>query len=168
MNDHTVAALMPVSDLPSYPSEEGVLSAVTVEMLKAFFPAAVEEITLKAAEQRNAALWSGKGTASDIAAGLALGKSVAAIFLARAGNDGMKTAGGSPAVWQAMSDSAVGRGEIAWSSRDIPARPPMLQMSPHATSRPANVLRPMTPPCSSLPMGMNAPLSYLTTGSDEG
>jgi hypothetical protein len=128
MNDHTVAALMPVSDLPSYPSEDAVLSAVTVEMLKAFFPAAVEEITLKAAEQRNAALWSGKATPSDLAAGVTLGKSVAVVFRARAANDGMKTAGGSATVWQAMSDSAAARGEIAWSSREIPARPPMLPL----------------------------------------
>jgi hypothetical protein len=76
-------------------------------MLKTLFPAAVEEITLKAAEQRNAALWSGKATASDLAAGLALGKSVAAVFLTRAASDGMKTAGGSPVLWKALADSAT-------------------------------------------------------------
>ena len=127
-NDNTINALMPVTDLPSYPSEEAVISGVTVEMLKTLFPAAVEEVTLKAAEQRNAALWSGKATASDLAAGLALGKSVAAVFLARAAADGMRTAGGSPAIWKAMADSATARGEIAWTSRDVPARPPMLPL----------------------------------------
>jgi hypothetical protein len=125
-NDNTISALMPVSDLPSYPSEDAVISGVTVEMLKTLFPAAVEEITLKAAEQRNAALWSGKATASDLAAGLALGKSVATVFLARAAGDGMRTAGGSAALWKALADSATARGEIAWVSQDIPARPPML------------------------------------------
>ena len=154
MNDHTVAALMPVTDLPSYPSEEGVISAVTVEMLKALFPAAIEEITLRAADQRNAALWSGKATASDIAAGLALGKSVAAVFLARAGSDGMKTAGGSPTIWQAMADSALGRGEIAWSSREIPARPPMLPLFGKVSAwmmTPADIAadRPPPPPSTS-------------------
>jgi hypothetical protein len=127
-NDNGVAALMPVTDLPSYPSEEGVISGVTVEMLKTFFPAALEEITLKAAEQRNAALWSGKATASDLAAGLALGKSVAAVFLSRAAGDGMRTAGGSAVLWKALADSATAHGEIAWVSRDIPARPPMLPL----------------------------------------
>src|SRR5688572_32049910 len=124
--DNGVAALMPVSDLPSYPSEDAVLSGVTVEMLKALFPAAVEDITLKAAEQRNAALWSGKASASDIAAGLALGRAVATAFMARAANDGMRTAGGSPALWQALADSAVARGEVPWRSQESPARPPML------------------------------------------
>jgi hypothetical protein len=103
-----------------------VLSGVTVEMLKALFPAAVEEITLKAAEQRNAALWSGKASASDIAAGLALGKSVATVFLARASTDGMSTAGGSTALWKSLADAAIARGEIPWVSQESPARPPML------------------------------------------
>ena len=127
-NDNTISALIPISALPSYPSEDAVISGVTVEMLKTLFPAAVEEITLKAAEQRNAALWSGKATASDLAAGLALGKSVAAVFLARAAGDGMRTAGGSAVLWKALADSATARGEIAWLSQDIPARPPMLPL----------------------------------------
>src|SRR6202163_4503501 len=127
-NDNAVTALIPVSALPSYPSEDAVISGVTVEMLKTLFPAAVEEITLKAAEQRNAALWSGKAAASDLAAGLALGKSVAAGFLARAAGGGKRTAGGSPVLWNALADSATARGEIAWTSRDIPARPPMLPL----------------------------------------
>src|SRR5712671_5819426 len=127
-NDNTISALIPISALPSYPSEDAVISGVTVEMLKTLFPAAVEEITLKAAEQRNAALWSGKATASDLAAGLALGKAVATVFLARAAGDGMRAAGGSPALWKAMADSTTAHGEIAWVSRDIPARPPMLPL----------------------------------------
>jgi membrane-associated phospholipid phosphatase len=124
--DNGVQALVPVSDLPSYPSEDAVLSGVTVELLKVLFPAAVDEITLRAAEQRNAALWAGKASPSDIAAGLALGKSVAGVFAARAGNDGLRTAGGNPALWQALADAAVARGEIPWISQESPARPPML------------------------------------------
>ena len=152
--DNTIKALMPVTDLPSYPSEDAVISGVTVEMLKSLFPAAVEEVTLKAAEQRNAALWSGKATASDLAAGLALGKSVAAVFLARAAGDGMRTAGGSPTVWQAMADSATARGEIAWTSRDIPARPPMLPLFGQVRAwmmTPADIIanRPEPPPSTS-------------------
>src|SRR6266446_2301129 len=98
-NDNSIAALIPISGLPSYPSEDAVISGVTVEMLKTLFPAAVEEVTLKAAEQRNAAFWSGKATA-----------------------------GGSAVLWKALADSATARGEIAWVSRDIPARPPMLPL----------------------------------------
>lgn len=124
--DAGVHALVPLSSLPAYPSEDAVISGVTVEMLKVLFPAAVEEITRRAGDQRNAALWSGKATASDIAAGLALGKQVAAVFVARAGSDGMRTAGGTPALWKAMADTAIGHGEVPWISQETPPRPPML------------------------------------------
>jgi hypothetical protein len=94
--------------------------------MKLLFPASVEEITLKAGEHRQAALLSGRATASDIAAGVALGQAIAAVFVARAGADGMRTAGGSPALWQALANGASARGEIPWRSMDNPTRPPML------------------------------------------
>jgi hypothetical protein len=124
--DPTIRTLMPVTDLPAYPSEDAVLSGVTAELLKLLFPTSIDEITRKADEQRQAALLSGRATASDIAAGLALGQAVAPVFAARAGSDGMRTAGGSPLLWQALADGAVARGEIAWKSMDFPPRPPML------------------------------------------
>lgn len=128
--DSSVESLMPASDLPAYPSEDAVLSGVTAEMMKVLFPAALEEITLRAADQRNAALWSGKATASDISTGLALGKAVAAIILApgtgRFRTDGMGAAVGNAASWQALADGAIARGEIPWISLETPARPPML------------------------------------------
>lgn len=136
-HDSGIQALMPETDLPSYPSEDAVLSGVSVEMLKLLFPAAVEEITLKAAEQRNAALWSGKASASDISVGLALGKAVAtststkSIIVDFARKDGMGTAGGNAKLWKELADS-VGfgdcykLGQLSWKSLESPARPPML------------------------------------------
>jgi hypothetical protein len=117
---------MPASDLPAYPSEDAVISSVNAEILKLLFPTSAEEITRKAAEQRQAALLSGRASASDIAAGVALGKAVAAVFSARAANDGMKFAAGSPAQWKALADAAAARGEIPWRSLEQPPRPPML------------------------------------------
>lgn len=124
--DSGIKALVPGTNLPAYPSEDAVMSGVAVEMLKALFPAAVEEITKKAAGQRNAALWSGKAAASDISAGLALGKSVAALFLARARTDGMGGAIGTKAQWEELKKNATDRGDVAWVSLETPARPPML------------------------------------------
>lgn len=124
--DAGITTVVAPSDLPSYPSEDAVLSGVTAEMLKNLFPGAVEEITRRAAEQREAAILSGRATASDIAAGLALGRSVAAAVLARAANDGIRTAAGSAALWQGMAAAARERGEIAWESLESPQRPPML------------------------------------------
>ena len=154
--DSGVQALMP-ADVPAYPSEDAVMSGVNAELLKLLFPAAVQEITLKAAEQRQAALLSGKATASDIAAGLALGQAVAAVFVARAGADGMRTAGGSPALWQALADGATARGEIPWKSMDVPPRPPMLPAFGSVRAwmmTPADIVRerPGPPPSTSSPL----------------
>jgi hypothetical protein len=124
--DGGVQALLPASGVPSYPSEDAVLSGVSTEMLRLLFPAAVEEITRKAAEQREAALLGGKASASDIAAGLALGRAVAAVLVARAATDGMGAAAGTPAQWRALADAAAARGEIPWKSLESPPRPPML------------------------------------------
>jgi hypothetical protein len=155
--DSGVQALIPTNGLPSYPSEDAVVSGVTAELLKLLFPTAVEEITLKAGEQRQAALLAGKATASDIAAGLALGQAVAAIFVARAGTDGMRTAGGSPALWQSLADAATARGEMPWRSMETPPRPPMLPA--FRSVRPwmmttADIVRerPPAPPSTSSPL----------------
>ena len=61
-----VQALVPLSDLPAYPSEDAVISGVTSALLQQLFPTSVDQITLKAAEQRQAALLSGKASASDL------------------------------------------------------------------------------------------------------
>lgn len=131
VNDPAVQSLMPETDLPAYPSEDAAMSAVSAEMLKALFPAAVEEITIMAAEQRSAALWSGRASTTDISAGLALGKSVADETKKRAGGDGMGASAGNGTIWKQLQDS-VGNGKLfhqgekAWLSQDIPARAPML------------------------------------------
>lgn len=124
--DGGVQALLPASGVPAYPSEDAVLSGVTAEMLKLLFPAAVEEITRTAASQREAAQLGGRAAASDVAAGLALGNSVATVLVARAGADGMRTAAGNTAVWAAYTAVAEARREIAWKSLESPPRPPML------------------------------------------
>jgi hypothetical protein len=124
--DSSIQALMPATGVPAYPSADAVLSGVTAELLKLLFPTSVDEITEKAAEQRNAALWSGRAAASDISAGLALGKAVAPVFAARAASDGMKNAAGSPALVQGLSNATAARGETPWKSQESPPRPPML------------------------------------------
>jgi hypothetical protein len=124
--DAGIRSLMPATGVPAYPSEDAVLSGVTADMLKLMFPAALEQITLKAAEQREAALLSGRASPSDIAAGLALGKAVATAFVARAAADGMRNAVGTPAQWEALASAARARGEVPWHSLETPPRPPML------------------------------------------
>jgi hypothetical protein len=112
-NDPAISTVVAASALPSYPSEDAVLSGVTAEMLKLLFPTALEEITRRAADQREAAILSGRATASDVAAGLALGKAVAALVITRARADGMGTAAGNPTMWKSLSDAATTRGEVS-------------------------------------------------------
>ena len=64
---------------------------------------------------------------SDISAGLALGKSVAALFIARARTDGMGTAGGNKAIWEALKLMHPA-GDEPWVSLETPPRPPMLPL----------------------------------------
>ena len=117
-------------------------------------PTSVQEIAEKAGEERQAALLSGKASSSDIAAGVALGQTVAALFVTRAATDGMKSATGTPAQWQALADAATARGEIPWKSLEIPPQPPMLPFFSSVKAwmmTPADILaeRPGPPPSTS-------------------
>ena len=85
--DATVNALIPKTDLPSYPSEDAVVIGVTTELLKLLFPGDQEFIQLKAEEHKRARIISGANVRSDLEAGEALGKSVAAKFVTRARGD---------------------------------------------------------------------------------
>ncbi|HTE30572.1 MAG TPA: vanadium-dependent haloperoxidase, partial [Chryseolinea sp.] len=73
-----------------------------------------------------AALWSGKAAASDITAGLNLGKAIAALFVARGRADGTGAAIGNKAIWDALPEHATSRGDEPWHSLETPPRPPML------------------------------------------
>lgn len=142
------------ADQPAYPSADAVMSGVSETLMRLLFPAAVDEIARRAEEQRNAALWSGKASPSDIAAGVALGRSVAAVFQARAASDGMRNAIGTRAQWDAFAASAAAKGEIPWTSQDSPPRPPMLPFFGQVrawTMAPSDVVaeRPVPPPSTS-------------------
>jgi len=152
--DKNVKSLMPKVNIPSYPSEEAVMSAVAQTVLLALFPAAYDEIIQKAGEQRSAALLSGRASNSDITVGIALGKAVAADFIARAGSDGMGAAVGTAAQWKAFQDTATKHGQIPWLSLDVPARPPMLPFFGNVKAwmmAPTDIVnvRPQAPPSTS-------------------
>jgi len=122
-----VTALVPLNtDLPSYPSEDAVLASVSYEMLKVMFPGEVDYLTAKANEQKMAALWAGKAVQSDVDAGAALGKAVAAQFVARAKADNAGKAIGNKELWDGLASKIKATGEMPWVSLETPARPPML------------------------------------------
>lgn len=149
--DATLQLLIPKSTLPSYPSEDGVLSGVTVELLKLLFPTEIAYINGKAEEEKIYRIISGGNVRSDVEAGMVLGRKIAGKFIARAATDGMGAAVGTPAIWAALQTNAAETGEISWKSLEIPARPPMLPLFGKVKSflmTPEMVLscRPLPPP----------------------
>jgi hypothetical protein len=126
--DATVNALIPKSDLPSYPSEDAVIAGVNSEMLKLLFPGDQDFIQQKVEEHKRARIIAGANVRSDIEAGEALGKQIAQKFITRARGDRAGTAGGTQAAWKQMESSCVARGETPWFSLESPKRPPMLPL----------------------------------------
>ena len=126
--DSSVNAMVAKSDLPSYPSEDGTVIGVTVELLKLLFPADLAYIQQKADEHKLYRIWSGANVRSELDAGEQLGKAVAQKFTARARTDRAGTAGGNPAIWAQFEKETAAKGEIPWISYESPKRPPMLPL----------------------------------------
>lgn len=126
--DATIQTLIPKSDLPSYPSEDAVVTGAAVEMMKLLFPGDQDFIQQKAEEHKRARLIAGANVRSEIEAGEALGKQVAQKFITRARGDRAGAAAGTQAQWTQLENDAIARGEIPWYSLEIPKRPPMLPL----------------------------------------
>lgn len=127
--NNTINAVLPQTDLPSYPSEDAVVIGVMTEMLKLFFPTEQAYIQQLATEHKNARIMSGANVRSDLDAGEALGKLVAQKFTTRARTDRAGAAVGITNgidLWKEFETSAINRGEIPWISQESPKRPPML------------------------------------------
>ncbi len=127
-NDATVQALVPKSDLPSYPSEDAVVSGAAVEMMKLLFPTEIAYIEQKAAEQKVYRIMAGANVRGELDAGESLGKQVADVFTARARGDKAGAAIGTPTYWASLVTKTTANGEIAWISLETPKRPPMLPL----------------------------------------
>lgn len=124
--DAGIQVSVPKSDLPSYPSEDAVISGASFELMKLLFPADIAYVTQKADEEKNYRLWSGANVRSDITAGDSLGRWVARKVVQQAKTDGMGAAGGNAAIWKQLEADCKARGESPWLSLETPARPPML------------------------------------------
>lgn len=126
--DSLVSALVPKSDLPSYPSEDAVIAGAAVEVLKLLFPGEVAYIQQKADEHKLARILSGANVRSEIEAGETLGRLVAQKFSARGRADRAGQAGGNPELWKQMEVETEAKGEVCWFSLESPKRPPMLPL----------------------------------------
>jgi hypothetical protein len=127
-NDPAVQSLVPKSELPSYPSEDAVVSGAAVEIMKLLFPADIDFIEQKAAEEKVYRIMSGANVRGELDAGESLGRQVADVFAARARGDRAGTAGGTPTIWASLATNTTTKGQIAWVSLETPKRPPMLPL----------------------------------------
>lgn len=122
----SIQPALPVSALPSYPSEDAVVAMASYTVLKAMFPGEVPYLDAKLAEHRNSRIWAGMNVSSDITAGTDLGGQVASKVMARAKTDGM-SASNNQTLTAGMVKAAQSRGlDEVWKSQELPARPPML------------------------------------------
>ena len=126
--DPSIQALIPKTDLPSYPSEDGAVIGATVELLKLLFPADQAFIQQKAEENRLYRIMAGANVRSEIEAGEELGKAVAQKFTTRAKSDGAGNAIGSASIWADLETQTSAKGEVPWISQESPKRPPMLPL----------------------------------------
>jgi membrane-associated phospholipid phosphatase len=124
--DSNIKTLLPRSVAPSFPSEDATVMGVSAEILKLLFPGDQDFINAKVEEHKRARLIAGANVRSDLDAGEALGKLVATKFVARARTDKANLAGGNAALWESLKAAAIAKGETAWISQEIPARPGML------------------------------------------
>ncbi len=149
--DATIKALLPVSGLPSYPSEDAVVAAASFTVLKAMFPGEVPYLQAKFDEHKNSRLWAGMNVDSDLSAGSDLGTAVAAKVMARSKTDGMSGAN-NQTLNAGYVEAAKGLGLTQpWVSQETPARPPMLPaygfVTPwNFTKATVPTLRPVAPP----------------------
>lgn len=126
--DSTLKVMVAKQALPSYPSEDAAVSGAAVEMLKLLFPGDQDYIQQKSEEHKRARLLSGANVRSDIEAGEALGRTVAATFITRARGDRTGASVGNQTQWTQMETTAIAAGEIPWYSLELPKRPPMLPL----------------------------------------
>ena len=121
--DDRIVAAWPSSGLPSYPADGATVAAVSEAILGAMFPLEKDFLAAKAAEHRQAMRWSGTQLESDLTAGEALGKAVAALFLGRAASDGTRNAGGNAGTTDSLRNAAQARWGWAWENLEQPQRP---------------------------------------------
>jgi membrane-associated phospholipid phosphatase len=121
--DSGIKLLVPASNLPTYPSEDAVLAAASLEILKFMFPREEAYLIQKASEHQQSRLWAGAAVASDLAAGAILGKQVAQKILKYAQKDRMNLARDPADTWKQINVP------VNWQSLESPARPPMLPLA---------------------------------------
>jgi hypothetical protein len=112
------------NNLPSYPSEDAVVAAVSYKILSKLFPAENDYLYNKALEHGNTRLWSGANLKSDILAGGRLGEQVAEKVIAYAKGDNFDNAKDQDQTWKDKARKI----KRSWISQNDPKSPPLLPL----------------------------------------
>ena len=115
---------LPETTLPSYPSEDAVVAAVSYKILSKFFPAENDYLFNKALEHGNTRLWSGANLKSDIVAGGYLGEQIAKKVIAYAQNDNFDHARDEEQTWKDKAKKI----KNSWISQSNPQNAPLLPL----------------------------------------
>ncbi len=86
--DPEIKPLFPVPNFPSYPSNHSTFSAARAEVLAYLFPTRADFVRAVGKEAGDSRIWAGIHYPMDNVAGVALGKSVAQVFISWAQSDG--------------------------------------------------------------------------------
>jgi membrane-associated phospholipid phosphatase len=86
--DPGIVPLFPVPNFPSYPSNHSTFSATRSEILAYLFPDHADFIRAVGKEAGDSRIWAGIHYQMDNLAGVALGTSVAGVFIDHAQHDG--------------------------------------------------------------------------------
>jgi membrane-associated phospholipid phosphatase len=86
--DASIVPLIPVPNFPSYPSNHSTFSSSRAEILAYLFPTRADFIRAIGKEGGDSRIWAGIHFPMDNVTGVALGKSVAQVFIAWANTDG--------------------------------------------------------------------------------
>ncbi len=125
-NDSSIKPLLPITDQPSYPSDDAVVAGASYAILVNMFPGEIAYLDGLLAEAKNAAYLAGKAVNTDIAAGEGLGKAIAAKALARGATDGMGAANNQALVVDQKAAATLRGIKDIWVSQEKPVRAPML------------------------------------------
>jgi hypothetical protein len=117
-------SLLPEKNLPSYPSEDAVIAAVSYKVLSRLFPAENDYLYSKALEHGNTRLWSGANLKSDILAGGRLGEQVAEKVITYSKGDNFDNAKDQDQTWKDKAKKI----KNAWISQNDPKSPPLLPL----------------------------------------
>jgi membrane-associated phospholipid phosphatase len=121
-----IKPLLEKTDLPSFPSEDAALAAVSYKILVKMFPGEVEFLTKKATDAVSYRLKAGMNVNSDLKMGAFIGDFVSTKMLDYANLDGMAEANKQTVLAEQKTAATTLGIKKQWESLVNPVRPPLL------------------------------------------